>query len=177
MLSLSSHFKWWSIIHACSETKGADVLWAPCGGIWGMLWPWSGYPGGKKVHVTSEMLWVLCAPLKPPHEWTHKASSPGCLLPARTPCNITPSRLLLHTGRNLFALAGPVYMYRTDLNNFKRAAVSVLWLMALEQWDLPDAVIPNVLQRRSGSHTGVWWSSSISCNLFQGSISCQNPPS
>lgn len=37
------------------------------------------------------------------------------------------------TLEEMFALAGPVYMYRTDLNNFKRAAVSVLWLMALEQ--------------------------------------------
>lgn len=51
-------------------------------------------------------------------------------------------------------------VYRSGVDNFKRAAKS--GIVALEQGNVPSAVIANVLQRMSVSHTGVWWSSSIS---------------
>lgn len=61
-------------------------------------------------------------PLNPlMNEHTKQAPQPVCCQPE--PCNVTPSRLLLHSEGNVFVLEGPVYMYRTDQNDFKHAVV------------------------------------------------------
>lgn len=102
---------------------------------------------------------MLCAPLKTPMN-EHTKQVPQALLPARSPHNIAPCRLLLPTESNFFVLKGPVCVYRSGVGNFKRAAKS--GVVALEQGNVPSAAIANVLQRMSVSHMGVWWSSSIS---------------